>query len=350
MGTTAPRARLGFVRGPGFDQALLVGAPVLALGLAVTCLVSPDLWPVVLLADIWLLGYHHVVATFTRTLMDRESFREHGVLSLVLLPLVGLSVWGVAAVAGVWAINTIYLYWQWWHYTRQSYGVERIYARSGGVHTRPSRLTWHLIYSFPAWAMLERCAMGWGTGDTFLGSEVLWLPVPYWAAHLVGLVVGGVLVAWIIEQVQAWRAGELAVGRTLYVLGHLTVFGVGYAVIPDADYGWLAVNIWHNLQYLFVVWLFNSNRFRGGVSDDAKVLSWLSQPRHAVFYVGFLLLLTTALYGGITTGLVAMDAGSLGVAVILFQTLNFHHYIVDSRIWKLRKKRVSGTFATAPKG
>ena len=40
----------------------------------------------------------------------------------------------VSAVAllGVWILPTVYLYWQWFNYTRQSYGVERIYRRKAG--------------------------------------------------------------------------------------------------------------------------------------------------------------------------------------------------------------------------
>ena len=34
----------------------------------------------------------------------------------------------------------------------------------------------------------------------------------------------------------------------------------------------------------------------------------------------------------------AITASATGI--IIYQTLNFHHYIVDSRIWKLRKKPV----------
>src|SRR5215213_8309567 len=35
---------------------------------------------------------------------------------------------------GTWILTTVYLYWQWWHYTRQSYGVSRIYQRKAGLN------------------------------------------------------------------------------------------------------------------------------------------------------------------------------------------------------------------------
>jgi hypothetical protein len=34
---------------------------------------------------------------------------------------------------------------------------------------------------------------------------------------------------------------------------------------------------------------------------------------------------------------------SMPLAIFIYQTLNFHHYIVDSLIWKVRKPRMQKT-------
>jgi hypothetical protein len=34
------------------------------------------------------------------------------------------------------------------------------------------------------------------------------------------------------------------------------------------------------------------------------------------------------------------EAVVLPIALIVYQTINFHHYIVDALIWKLRRKEV----------
>jgi hypothetical protein len=43
------------------------------------------LYPILLLADLWLLGYHHVVATYTRLAFDTQSLRRNRFLAVDLL-------------------------------------------------------------------------------------------------------------------------------------------------------------------------------------------------------------------------------------------------------------------------
>src|SRR3546814_15379695 len=98
------------LRGPFFDSGFFVGIAVVAVaaGLAVTA--QPDLfWPILAL-DLWILGYHHVIATFTRLAFDHESFREHRRLVLYLPLVVAGAVTTVALTAGLWLLVSIYLY------------------------------------------------------------------------------------------------------------------------------------------------------------------------------------------------------------------------------------------------
>ena len=59
------------------------------------------------------------------------------------------------------------------------------------------------------------------------------------------------------------------------------------------NHGWLVLNIWHNAQYILTVWLFNNNRFKEGMA------------------------------------------------------INFHYYVVDAVIWKVRRKPVQQNFGIA---
>jgi len=42
-----------------------------------------------------------------------------------------------------------------------------------------------------------------------------------------------------------------------------------------------------------------------------------------------------------------VEAVFLPLALIVYQTINFHHYIVDSMIWKLRRKPLQETLGVA---
>src|SRR5688572_26487769 len=69
-----------YIRSREFDSTLLL-APIFA-GSAAALVVTADprLYPILLVADLWLLGYHHVVATYTRLAFDTQSLRRNRVL------------------------------------------------------------------------------------------------------------------------------------------------------------------------------------------------------------------------------------------------------------------------------
>ena len=47
-----------------------------------------------------------------------------------LIPMVALVTVLLAWQIGIRLIVTIYFYWQWWHYIRQSWGISRAYRRA----------------------------------------------------------------------------------------------------------------------------------------------------------------------------------------------------------------------------
>ena len=78
---------MGWLRNAQFDFTLIVVVAVWALAAGAAIVVRPSLfWPILFL-DVWLLGYTHVVSTFTRLAFDRESFRQHRLL-IIPLPIV----------------------------------------------------------------------------------------------------------------------------------------------------------------------------------------------------------------------------------------------------------------------
>ena len=112
-----------WLRSLNFDSLLICGCAVLAIGTGSLAVVRPELFPLVLALNFFLLGYHHVVATYTRIAFDSESFRQHRSLVVWLPPIVLMGVVATVQMFGAWAVGTTYFYWQWFHYTRQSYVV-----------------------------------------------------------------------------------------------------------------------------------------------------------------------------------------------------------------------------------
>jgi hypothetical protein len=326
----------GWLRSRHFDLTLIRSVTLLALLSGLIVVLRPELFGLVLLTDLWLLGYHHVVSTLTRLSFDRASARKHRFLLVYLPPLVFAATFLLAWQVGVWLIATIYLYWQWFHYTRQSWGVQQAYRRKAGelVDDDP-RFALLTFYLLPVYGILYR---SWQAPDTFLFQEVRVLPVPGLVVDVVGIAAGLCITAWAVRRVLAWRRGRLARAHTAFVAAHFTVFFVSYRMIDDITVGWLVINIWHNAQYILFVWLFNTNRFRGGVDPSARFLSWLSQSENKYRYVAVCLGISTVTYGVIHLATGSSLIAGLPFLVLVYQTINFHHYIVDAMIWRMRRR------------
>lgn len=333
----------GLLRSKEFDTLFILGIPIIAIASGLIVTWNNDLFLPVLAADLWLLGYHHVIATYTRLAFDMKSFRENRALIVYLFPAVAVGVVLTAMLAGAWVVTTIYLHWQWWHYTRQSEGISKAYMGKN----RPKQFGNPLIIRAAFWAVpiATFLALSNRSPGQFLFFSLRTLPVPDAVLYVAALIAGALVIMWGLEQVKAYRAGKLATPWVCYMLSHFVVYYVAYVHIQEVNYGWLTINIWHNAQYILFVWLYNNRRFDGQASDEQPFLSTISQNGRFFLYIATCLTISTLVYFLITSFLsdaisstFTLTAAMTGV--IIYQTINFHHYIVDSLIWKLRKPKI----------
>jgi hypothetical protein len=320
----------GWLRDQRFDLIFIIGLTLLGLASGVAVLTDPRLLMPILLAVLWLLGYHHVISTYTRLCFDKDSLRRYGFLVFGLPFVVAAGcVLAVTVTSGIWIIASIYFYWQWFHYTRQSWGIAQAYRRkSERALLSPTKLDTVLFYALPVAGVVNRSS---GDVDSFLGLPIRLVPVPPEIATVTAIVAGLLVAGWIVQTVLQYRRGQATLPYVLYQASHHVMFGTAYILIPDITVGWLVINIWHNAQYVLFVWLFNNRRFAAGESAKAPLLSKLSQDGRLVWYLGFCLLLSTTVYWTIGNVLPLL----LVVPVfIVYQIINFHHYVVDAVIWR----------------
>lgn len=324
--------RSPWLRGPRFDFIFILGLVATAVATGLVIVRRPDFFLPILAFDLWFLGYHHVISTYTRLCFDRKSFSEHRSL-LVFLPIPVLAVTMAAYfVLGLWSIISVYFYWQWFHYTRQSWGVSRAYrSKDRGALFEDGWLDQAIFYALPVLGILHRSYQNPGR---FIGLEIRVFPVPFAAVVAAGTVTALLLGYWTVRRIKAWRQGRLAVVHTAYMLSHFLIFSVGYLLISDVTFGWLAINIWHNAQYILFVWLFNTRRFAGGVAPEARLISYISQPRRLWLYLSTCLLITGIFYLGVIGTIDWLFFAGVSSTLVLYQVLNFHHYLVDSKIWR----------------
>lgn len=330
---TLPRP-VGWLRGPSFDLTLVVGVLAAALLAGAVIVAYPPAFAPIFLANMWVLGFQHVVATFTRLTFDRRSIAEHRFLVFGLPPLMLATTFAIGLSSGEWILATVYMYWQAFHYARQSYGIAQMYARrpeNGGAVNQA--LTRWMLYAVPLWGVLHR---SYQAPAQFLGLDIRWLPTPEIAVRIAGALAFVLVAWWCVTQLRLARANQLPVSHTLYVCSHIVLFAVGYIFIDDVDTGWLVVNIWHNAQYLLFVWYFNNKRFAERVDPERQFLSRLSLRRNAVWYVATCLAISTVAYAllFLLSREVALPAVTL--AFLVAQAINYHHYIVDGVVWRRR--------------
>jgi hypothetical protein len=335
------RTHWAWLRNPAFDISFIFGIPAVAIFTGLIIVWQPSLFVPILIFDLWFLGYHHVIATYTRLCFDRKSFAEHWPLMVVFLPAVAIGTLAVAYFVGLWVIVSIYFYWQWFHYTRQSWGISRTYrGKERGALYEDGWLDQAIFYSLPILGILNRSHQDPGL---FAGLELRVIPVPAMVVNVAAAVTVALIGLWMLRRLQAWREGRLAVVHTLYMLTHFTIFLVAYLLIDDVTYGWLTINIWHNAQYILFVWMFNTRRFKDGIDPEARFLSYISQPGRLWLYLGTCVVITGAIYFIALGALDAMFFAGLSATIVLYQIVNFHHYVVDANIWKVRKAPIAKT-------
>jgi hypothetical protein len=112
---------------------------------------------------------------------------------------------------------------------------------------------------------------------------------------------------------------------------------VPYLVIRDGTSAFAAAALWHAIQYIAIVWLYNRRRWAAGADDDAQLISWVSQPGRELAYVAVLAVCATVVYS--IAFLVSHFAKTnfQNFAMTLWTALTLGHYWVDGVIWKFKK-------------
>lgn len=337
--------KAGLLGGWVYDSVFIFGVVAVALFSGALVLWNPELFFPVVLVDLWLLGYHHVITTFTKLAGTKKDRQENWFLIYVLPFIVLGAVLFLYMLIGVWSIVSVYFFWQWFHYTRQSYGISVFYRRKVAHATENEWLGRLSIWSIPVWGLLHRCSQGW---DEFLYIPIRLPDIPLRLVFLASLVALGSTLWWLWSRVEQYQRGQLSLGQTYFMLSHMVIFYAGYVAIDDINVGWLVANIWHNAQYILFVWLYNTKRFGGQQPAEGEGISLMQvlsqwQPIRVLLYFCFTMAVTTVVYQGLSEGskiFAASNAIALSTLyILLYQTINFHHYVVDGLIWKAKNQQ-----------
>ncbi len=318
--------------GPWADGLLLSGGLWMPALLAIA-IAQPDAptWAY------WLLAFAvfdpHIATTWIRLYGDPAERRTHRGLAFGL-PVAILGVLGVAALLVPPGALGLALYgWQWWHTVRQSYGVLRTYqGRRGTIGSVQAKLEVAALWAVPVAALLFQLRLD---ADDYLGFAKPGLPIPQpLLSAALALALSVVLAAAVGAVVRRLRGGELPGAELVLLGGTAAFFGTGALILEDLFWDNVLLSLYHSTQYVAFAALFQ-RRKAAGPGFEGGLVRWIGSPWRWARYLAVLLALGAA-YAAVVRWLLPEVLPILALAVAEW-TIRLHHYMVDARIWKLRK-------------
>lgn len=282
----------------------------------------------------------HTAATLHRIYASKENRDRWGLYTKWLAGFSAVAIGVGLLVPGAGPhFARLYTVWVMPHWMSQIYGIALIYCyRSGYVFTKfEKRILWLLLHSVGLVIVLETFLPG-RAGPMFIVQTPKWFDIPVLSYELAyagfRVLLGGFL---LIVASKAYRESQfIPLPAALLLATGILIQLAGHAVFQDSRY--YIVGFYHGAQYLVVCAGFHmrSKRVEEG---PALREEWLKFS--AAVIVGGILI-----YSIVPKAI--EDFFRIPVAVsfpIVFSVANFHHFLTDQAIWKLRKPENKTLFA-----
>jgi hypothetical protein len=296
------------------------------------------------IAGTHILSETHTAATLERLHQSeptRKALSSFGIVASIVCFLLAVASLVTPALPAIFA--KIYLIWIVQHFMAQSYGIALIYCykRNYIMNVWEKRIFKFAIDATIAYGIVKQFTFKEWSVDKFIGQTLpFWgpLPEPFFA------VVDGTLKIAIFAFV-AMIVVKFVRERKVFPLpaALLTVTGIAIFTLPKSVTTSLWVYVpafYHGCQYLVV----STSYFlkERGLPDNmptSAVGRLLFQPS-TLKYFATLFIVGIFIYGGMP-GLLQEFGFDYKVAfATVFCVINFHHFLIDAAIWRLRDPRV----------
>jgi tetratricopeptide (TPR) repeat protein len=338
-----------WIRGPALDLILFIGVPVLLLPLILARPGRPAVQDWILyLGGFGALGHH--LPGMLRAYGDRELFRRFRV-RLILAPLFLSGVCVAFALGNLGGVLLVTFLWTTWHTLMQIYGFARIYdAKVGSTARLTSRLDHALCI---AWIGMPIAFSDSRTGyvlELFYRCGGPLIPPGLvegarqsWMMACLGLTAGFLLNLFV-----SWRSGVRP--NRVKLLFFAVSFGFWWFCMAQVDHllvGIALFDVFHDVQYLALVWLFQRRAVEGGggVGGFTRFLFRRSGALIGL-YVG--LVVAYGSMGMFAEGLRSETFRNALLGVLAASAL-FHFYL-DGFIWKVRERGTRATLGITEQG
>ena len=327
------------------DLGLLIAAPVWIIPLAygIAALTTDRA------VNEWVLalgGMGHHLPGMMRAYGDRALLRRFRA-RFVIAPLV-LAGFGIASAwSDLHAIVLIAFVWGVWHGLMQTYGFARIYgSREGAGERLDAQLDFALLFT---WFVAAVAFSPLRT--TFMLDMLATLGVPLPDANALATVrlvvatsTAAATVAWLANAARARFAGRSPGPlRVLLIVTSIAFWWFANVRVRHLLLAMPLFEIFHDLQYLAIVWAFNRRRVDTAAGELRPSLRWLFAPTvtAAITYVAMV-----AAYGSLSFLSSSKSFGELFTG--LFAASQLLHFYYDGFIWKVREPSTGAALGVAP--
>jgi hypothetical protein len=294
-------------------------------------------FPLTPLYLVWLIGIDgpHVAATMTRTYLDNNARRSMGRLLWVVVPAMLIGPLMVLAGAEIW----FYMFavsWLHFHIAKQHFGFVALYKHKAGERDR-------IDFILDRWFLLTSLMLPFARFLVKSSFVVLpTLPAVKALDTLLLVLYGCFAAVFAMRQVQKWKNGQaLNVPKLLLMAAIIPLqwLAFGYAgttLVDGTTRAGIILGLFHSFQYHRLMWFHNRNHYtEPQFESTAGFASTLA--RRFVYYFGATLLLNFLL-----SFLPGHLLPSAYVKAALWG-LPFTHYILDSKIWRVRGNKELAT-------
>jgi tetratricopeptide (TPR) repeat protein len=330
-----PSWQFAWILGSWQDLLLFIATPLLILLLLPVARLGLSVAEIALyVAAFGALGHH--LPGMMRAYGDRELFARFR-LRFIVSPIFLVAVCLYCSLHLRNPLNLVLAMWGAWHGLAQVYGFARIYD------AKVSRGTW-LTNRLDLWL----CVAWFGAGlvnSPGRMSELLAMFTDSGGPLLVTELVGGLRSAWsvatlavtgafAVNAIRQWRAGRPAsLAKLLLFVSSFGFWWYAMVSIQNVLLGIALFEIFHDVQYLAIVWGYNRKRVETG-HDLGGFMRFLFRRSGALIgvYVGLVFA-----YGSTRLGVYAIDQELLrNVVMGLIVASTLLHFYFDAFIWSVR--------------
>lgn len=345
MSSNTPSRESYWAFGPTQDLVLVLLTPI---GILAVFAVAGKLgWMDGLIAFALASAMGHYLPGILRAYGDRALFQRFRT-RLIVAPLI---LFGSTIACAYFNFNFVFLIvglWGAWHWTMQVYGFARIYdARSGPGGNTPPLLErtvcvlWFGMCVFVLNDVLQvYVAKFYESGGALLQAQSVLLFTRAWLG-----ITAIVTLLYVVHTLLALRAGARP-NPIKFIFIALTFAYLKYTAsqIDRPTVGYAMFEMWHDIQYLSIVWLFNLSRSRNN-PEAGRFIRFLFRPRALLAFAYVALCLA---FGSLTHAWRLFEDGTwIRLAAAIVPATAMLHYYLDGFIWRIREPETRAALGVA---